>query len=239
MFQPMNVRFSETFRDGSVVVGQALKIFQGHHSEPWKVIFIFEAIFNEPLKMLLKYRQNGDFLVYLSILVFFFLRFSAKVTLKPWPSIFFSIPCLFSLLRFIIFLAFLCSLCAFPFFKDFKGSVQREIFAFCRVSLVFWGGGKKANGYLRKSLLTPQITRNHPKPQIFLKNPALPRNPPGIPTEFILSALQNPTEFHWVPLNLSEISQISTTSPKFHRIPEISAKSGEERNSRNQPKGKG
>ena len=39
--------------------------------------------------------------------------------------------------------------------------------------------------------LTPQIARNHPKPQIFP-----PRSPPGIPTEFILSATQNPTEFH-------------------------------------------
>ena len=69
----------------------------------------------------------------------------------------------------------------------------------------------------------------------FPENPALPRNPPGIPTEFILSAIQNPSEFHWVPLNFPEISRISLNSPKFHWIPEISGKSGEERNSRNQP----
>ena len=40
---------------------------------------------------------------------------------------------------------------------------------------------------------------NHPKPpqtSNFPKNPVLPRIPPGIPTEFILSAIQTPTEFH-------------------------------------------
>ena len=40
---------------------------------------------------------------------------------------------------------------------------------------------------------------NRPKPPRtpnFAENPALPRNPPGIPTEFILTAIQNPTEFH-------------------------------------------
>ena len=77
---------------------------------------------------------------------------------------------------------------------------------------------------------------NRPKPPQtpnFPKNPASPRNPPGIPTEFILSAIQNPTEFHWIPLNFPETSRISPNSPKFHRIPEISRKTGEERNSRN------
>ena len=31
--------------------------------------------------------------------------------------------------------------------------------------------------------------------QNFPENPALPQNPPGIPTEVILSAMQNPIEF--------------------------------------------
>ena len=39
-------------------------------------------------------------------------------------------------------------------------------------------------GYLRKSLLTPQITRNHPKPQIFPKI----RRCPEIPQEFPLNS---------------------------------------------------
>ena len=39
---------------------------------------------------------------------------------------------------------------------------------------------------------------NHPKPPQtpnFVENLALPRNPPGIPTEFILTAILNSTEF--------------------------------------------
>ena len=79
---------------------------------------------------------------------------------------------------------------------------------------------------------------NPPKPPHtpnFPENLVLPRNPPGIPTESILSAIQNPTEFHCMPLNFPEISRISPVSPEFHQIPEISGKSGEEGNSRNQP----
>ena len=49
---------------------------------------------------------------------------------------------------------------------------------------------------LAQKLLEALNRRNHPKPQIFPENPALPRNLPGIPTEFISSAMQNPTEFH-------------------------------------------
>ena len=77
--------------------------------------------------------------------------------------------------------------------------------------------------------LTPQIAPNSsPNPQIYPKNPALPHNPPGVPTEFILSAILN-----------SEFSRNFPNFPEaqiFHRIPEISGKSGEERNSRNQPR---
>ena len=95
----------------------------------------------------------------------------------------------------------------------------------------------QGGGYLRKSLLTPQIARNHPKPQIFPKsNVALnsPRNSHWIHTK-------RHTKPHWIPLNspefFSEISRISPNSPKFCRIPEISVKSGEERKSRNQAQG--
>ena len=59
---------------------------------------------------------------------------------------------------------------------------------------------------------------NRPNPK-FSRNPALPRNPPGIPTEFILSAIQNPTEFHWIPLNFSEISRNFPNFPEFAHIP--------------------
>ena len=47
----------------------------------------------------------------------------------------------------------------------------------------------------------PSAAPNRPKPPQtpkFPENPALPRNPSKIPTEFILSAIQNPTEFPWV-----------------------------------------
>ena len=63
---------------------------------------------------------------------------------------------------------------------------------------------------------------NGPKPPQtpnFPENLALPWNPPRIPTDFILSAIQNHTEFRWVPLNFSEISRSPPTSPQFHRIP--------------------
>ena len=59
-----------------------------------------------------------------------------------------------------------------------------------------------------------------PQTPHFPENPALPRNPPGTPTKFILSALQSPTEFHWVPLNFSDFSRNSPSLPKFYRIPD-------------------
>ena len=74
---------------------------------------------------------------------------------------------------------------------------------------------------------------NCPKPlqtPNFSHNPPFPQNLPGIPTELILSAIQTSTEFHWAHQIFSEISRMSPNSP-----PEISEKSGEERNSRNQP----
>ena len=84
------------------------------------------------------------------------------------------------------------------------------------------------SGYLRESLLAPQITRNHPKPEIFLEI----RRCPEIPQEFPLNSYEapykTPTEFHGIPLNFPEISQISPNLPKFHRI----RQSREERDSR-------
>ena len=55
--------------------------------------------------------------------------------------------------------------------------------------------GSYGSGYLRKSLLRPQIARNHRNKQISRK-PSVTPKPCEIPTELILSAIQNPTEFH-------------------------------------------
>ena len=64
----------------------------------------------------------------------------------------------------------------FPFFRQARvrkrGLLERGTFQ------------KSRTGYLRKSLLTPQITRNHPKPQIFPKI----RRCPEIPQEFPLNS---------------------------------------------------
>ena len=49
-------------------------------------------------------------------------------------------------------------------------------------------------GCLRNSLMRPQIARNHLNPQIFPKTRRRPKSA-GIPTEFILSAKLNSTEF--------------------------------------------
>ena len=50
-------------------------------------------------------------------------------------------------------------------------------------------------GILAQKPLDPPNRPKPPQTPNFPENLALPRNPPGIPTEFILSAIQNPTEF--------------------------------------------
>ena len=97
----------------------------------------------------------------------------------------------------------------------------------CRADLgwIFYLG--LANGYFcAKAFWGPRSPETTP---IFAENPALPRNLPRIPIEFILSTTLNSTEF---PPKFLEF-------PRFHphsrECTEISGKSGEERNSRNQP----
>ena len=82
-----------------------------------------------------------------------------------------------------------------------------------------------------KAFWPPKSPETTPNPKFSRKSgfaPKSPRNSHWIHTK-------RHTEFHWISLNFPEISRNSPKSPKFHRIPEISAKSGEERNSRNQP----
>ena len=66
-------------------------------------------------------------------------------------------------------------------------------------------------GYLRKSLLRPQSPRNHTKP----RKPGVAPKHPGIPAEFIWSAIQNPTELHWIHLKFPKFSH------EFAQIPPI------------------
>ena len=68
-----------------------------------------------------------------------------------------------------------------------------------------------------KAFRGPKSPATTPNPEFFPENPASPRNPPGIPTEFILSAVQNPTEFHWIPW----------VFPKFPEFPRIRPNSTE------------
>ena len=82
-----------------------------------------------------------------------------------------------------------------------------------------------------KAFWPPKSPETTPNPKFSRKSGVAlksPRNSHWIHTK-------RHTKPHWIPLNFPEISRISPNSPKFHRIPEISAKSGEERNSRNQP----
>ena len=62
-------------------------------------------------------------------------------------------------------------------------------------------------GYLRKSLLTPQIARNHPKLQIFLKT----RRWPEMHQEF--------PKPHWIPLSSTEFSRNFSNFPDVAQIP--------------------
>ena len=71
-----------------------------------------------------------------------------------------------------------------------------------------WGGLV----YLCKTFLEAPNRPKPPQTPNFPANPALPlfcRN-----SHWIHSAVQSSTEFHWVPLNLPEISRISLISPK-------------------------
>ena len=67
------------------------------------------------------------------------------------------------------------------------------------------------SGYLRKSLLTPQITRNHPKPQISRESGVAPKSPSN--SHWIHT--KRHTKPHWIPLNSPEFSR---NFLKFPRI---------------------
>ena len=54
-----------------------------------------------------------------------------------------------------------------------------------------------------KALWAPESPETTPNPR-FSRKLGVARNPQGIPTEFILSAIQNPTEFHWIFLKFLE-----------------------------------
>ena len=56
---------------------------------------------------------------------------------------------------------------------------------------------------------SPGHLRSHMVPE----NVVLPRDPPGIPTEFILSAIHNTTELHPVPLNFPNYPEFGHTPP--------------------------
>ena len=67
----------------------------------------------------------------------------------------------------------------------------------------------------QQSPLTPQITRNHPKPPISRKcgvSPASPRNSHWIHTKRL-------TKSHWIALSSPEFSRNSPNFPKFAQIP--------------------
>ena len=73
----------------------------------------------------------------------------------------------------------------------------------------------------RKKLFAqkPFEAPNRPKPPQTPKFPeisGLPRNPPGIPTEFILSVIQSPTD---IPLSSPEFSRNFSNFPEIAQIP--------------------
>ena len=69
-------------------------------------------------------------------------------------------------------------------------------------------------GYLHKSPLRPQIARNRPKPQIFLKTRRCPENPQD--SHWIHA--KRHAEPHWLPLSSPELSR-NFSKPNFARIP--------------------
>ena len=94
-------------------------------------------------------------------------------------------------------------------------------------------GSSRSSGNLCKSLLRLQIPRNPPQTPDFPENPALLRSLPGIPLNSYSAPYKTPlnsAEFPWISPKFPEFPP-----PRFHRIPEMSGKSGEERNSRNRP----
>ena len=75
----------------------------------------------------------------------------------------------------------------------------------------------------------PLATPNRPKPPqslIFQEKQSLPRTALGIATEFILCAIQSPTEFYCVALSFSEFPQIPPNVPKSPKSPEMFGKQG-------------
>ena len=74
---------------------------------------------------------------------------------------------------------------------------------------------KNETGYLRKSLGGPKSPETTPKAPKFPENPAMPRNAPKIPTEFILSAVLNSPEFSQNFSDFPKLAQIPPNPLKF------------------------